>query len=183
MAACETHLACGATTGGVYCFTRAELKFVQIIQPLREGNAVAVQFSRDGECLAVACSKAVTVWEHNLSNFREKAKRLKLYEHARGGITCVQWNERGDRIFVGDDQGSIVCVHVPLRKGLLAKSSKVLAQAKARFMADGETVCRTESKILQMDFADELLLASTLTRVQVFSPARQQFWNVGTKPR
>mgnify|MGYP001166944595 CR=1 FL=1 len=104
MAVCPGFLALGATTGGVYCFTRADLKFVQIIQPPREGSVCALQFSRDGGYIAVASAKGfVAVWEHNLDNIRERAKRVKMYEHPHGPIACMQWSDTGERLFVGEE--------------------------------------------------------------------------------
>ncbi|XP_064480905.1 uncharacterized protein LOC135394219 isoform X2 [Ornithodoros turicata] len=139
----------------------------------REGSVVQVAFGPDDSIIGIATSRGhVLVMEHNAERLSVQAQRLQLsYEHKGTAITCLQWNGTGSRLFVGDSQGKVSVLNITVSK------------TKSLFQPPPNTLMRLDSKIVQLDFAQDRLLASTLTRCYLGDTLREKFAQVGKKLR
>ncbi|XP_078581462.1 BLOC-2 complex member HPS5-like [Branchiostoma floridae x Branchiostoma japonicum] len=162
----------GATTGGLYLFHREKLKCLQLLAN-KEGAITMVTSAPDDNLVAIATSRGlVVVWELNIER-RAKPERLRISPEHRGNtVVALQWDDKSSRLFVGDNTGKVSVANVP-------SSGK----AKGFFKVPTELLLTADSSVVQMDFANERLMVSTLTRCYLCDTLREKFWHVGKKPR
>lgn len=168
----KRYLAFGATTGDVFMFQREPLSFITTVTN-KEGSVVQVALAPNDSIIGLATSRGhVLVMEHNAERLSVQAHRLQLsYEHKGTTVTCLLWNSIGSRLFVGDNQGKVSVLNVSTSK------------AKSLFQPPPCTLMQLDSKIVQLDFAQDRLLASTLTRCYLGDTLREKFAQVGKKLR
>mmetsp|Transcript_23328 Transcript_23328/g.69910 ORF Transcript_23328/g.69910 Transcript_23328/m.69910 type:complete len:1413 (-) Transcript_23328:45-4283(-) len=184
IAASNSHLVVGATTGGVYCFDLASGKLVTIIQH-KEGHVVAVAVSPDGNTLAVGTAGgAVVAWEHNLGIPKVKAKRLKSSTdlHKGSAITALRWHADGSRVYSGDDAGRVCCVQLDRKVGPSGRSGSLSLKQKITKKNAG-LVHNAENPIVQLACAGDSLLVSSTHRVVAIATDTNAVTPVGTKAR
>ncbi|XP_078661048.1 BLOC-2 complex member HPS5-like [Branchiostoma floridae x Branchiostoma belcheri] len=162
----------GATTGGLYLFHREKLKCLQLLAN-KEGAITMVTSAPDDNLVAIATSRGlVVVWELNIER-RAKPERLRISPEHRGNtVVALQWDDKSSRLFIGDDVGKVSVANVP-------SSGK----AKGFFKVPTELLLTADSSVVQLDFANERLMVSTLTRCYLCDTLREKFWHVGKKPR
>ncbi|XP_066275140.1 uncharacterized protein [Branchiostoma lanceolatum] len=162
----------GATTGGLYLFHREKLKCLQLLAN-KEGAITMVTSAPDDNLVAIATSRGlVVVWELNIER-RAKPERLRISPEHRGNtVVSLQWDDKSSRLFIGDDTGKVSVANVP-------SSGK----AKGFFKVPTELLLTADSSVVQMDFANERLMVSTLTRCYLCDTLREKFWHVGKKLR
>ncbi|XP_022240758.1 uncharacterized protein LOC106458744 isoform X2 [Limulus polyphemus] len=162
----EHYLALGATSGGVYLFKRVDLSFLRTVTS-KEGVITQVSLAPDDSVVGFSTSRGhVIAFEHNAEKAPNQQQRLQVsYEHKGNQITCLQWNSASSRLFSGDDQGRVSVMNVSTSK----ISSSILL--------------RLETRIVQLDMAQEHLLVSDFTRCYVCHTIREQYSQIGKKLR
>ncbi|CAB3359786.1 Hypothetical predicted protein [Cloeon dipterum] len=163
----------GATSGGLYIFRREPCTFLHLI-PSKDGPINNVSISPDEKIVAYATSKgAVVMIEHNvLQSPPAAARRIQVSsEHLGAKVTAMQWNSKSDDLYIGDNTGkvSLLCVSVFTPKNIFQTASMQLMQL--------------DSNIVQMDFAHDLMIISTLTRCYLSDTEKEQYKQVGQKLR
>lgn len=169
----KRYLALGATSGDVFLFQRDTCAFVGTVAN-KEGSVTQVALGPGDGILALATSRGhVLVVEHNLGRAPAvPPQRLQLsHEHKGTAVTSLHWNGSGSRLFAADAAGKVSVLHV--------SSSK----ARSLFQSPPSTMMRLDSKVVQMDFAQDRLLVSTLTRCYLGDTLREKFAQVGKKLR
>ena len=191
ISASPRYIALGASTGGVYCFSREEERLLQVVSNVKEGQMSCVQFAPDDRYLAFASTKGIVIIiEHNFHNHKLKPKRLRVSTEVHRGavVTSLIWDEQSSRVFSADDCGRVGCIQVEApssgssanRTGSL---DTLLSATRGMLSNSGSTIFDAEAKVVQLDFFAGLLLISTVKRAVVFDTASQQHWGVGTKTR
>ncbi|CAN7941035.1 unnamed protein product, partial [Ixodes pacificus] len=131
----------------------------------------------------------VLVLEHNAGC--GQPQRLQLsYEHKGSCVTCLRWNTAGSRLFAADGAGKVSVLNISSSKVVpLTLPEEPLdvflfvSQAKSLFQSPPSTLMRLDSRVVQLDFAQDRLLASTLTRCYLGDTVREKFTQVGKKLR
>eukprot|EP00057_Strongylocentrotus_purpuratus_P021430 XP_011675904.1 PREDICTED: uncharacterized protein LOC100890358 [Strongylocentrotus purpuratus] len=164
------YIALGSSHGGLYIFQRDTLKYLQQIGN-KEGLTKAL-FSPNENVIGMATSGgAVIAWKLNITS-RQKAERLVAAQaHRNHRITSLCWDGAGLRLFSGDERGRITVTNTD--------SSK----PSGIFKFQSELVVDVDSSVVQMDFAEERLLISTMTRCYMCDPKKQLSFPIGTKLR
>ncbi|XP_063960707.1 uncharacterized protein LOC129268309 isoform X1 [Lytechinus pictus] len=167
---CRQYIALGSSHGGLYIFQRDTLKYLMQIGN-KEGLTKAL-FSPNEKVIGLATSGgAVIAWQLNISS-RQKAERLVATQtHRNHTITSLCWDGAGLRLFSGDDRGRITVTNTD--------SSK----PSGLFKFQSELVVDVDSSVVQMDFAEERLLISTLTRCYLCDPKKRLSFQIGSKLR
>ncbi|KAK8761103.1 hypothetical protein V5799_027629 [Amblyomma americanum] len=138
----------------------------------------------------------VIVVEHNARRPALQAQRLQLsFEHKGSVVTCLEWNGVGTRLFAADNTGKVSVLNVSTSKvspcwnkverwdwKAFFRSSDGL-QARSLFQSPPSTLMRLDSRVVQLSFAQDRLLASTLTRCYLGDTIREKFTQVGKKLR
>ncbi|KAK6191617.1 hypothetical protein SNE40_003261 [Patella caerulea] len=168
------HIALGSNTGGVYIFSRDTLKYLQVIFGDLESTSilqVSLSPTSDNHVAFTTSSGQVVAMEMNIEK-RQKPERIRLTaDHVGYIITDIQWNTSGNRLYVGDNIGKVSVVHVPITK------------ASVLFNLPSEVIARLDSAVVQVDFMEDKLLVSTMTRCYLFSTIRHQYSQIGKKLR
>lgn len=170
--ASKQYLAFGATSGDVFMFHRDTTAYITTITN-KEGAVSQVALAPDDYVLGIATSRGhVVVLEHNARRPSLQAQRLQLsFEHKGSAITCLEWNGPGTRLFAADTTGKVSVLNVSTSK------------AKSLFQSPPTTLMRLDSRVVQLSFAQDRLLASTLTRCYLGDTIREKFTQVGKKLR
>lgn len=170
--ASKRYLAFGATSGDVFMFHRDTTAYITTITN-KEGSVSQVALAPDDYVLGIATSRGhVVVLEHNARRPAVQAQRLQLsFEHKGSAITCLEWNGPGTRLFAADNAGKVSVLNVSTSK------------AKSLFQSPPTTLMRLDSRVVQLSFAQDRLLASTLTKCYLGDTIREKFTQVGKKLR
>jgi hypothetical protein len=174
LAVSSQHVALGANTGAVYCFDRREFKLRRLLAN-KEGCISLLSFSPGGRLLALTVQKSVVVWDHNVDG-RAKPRRVKNVDGGSkdGIVTAITWDDRGGKLFAGDDKGNVKLMNV--------SKSKIESRIQ---MKDSDIIYRADSPIVQMDHHRGRILVSTRTQCHILElhPIKCIVTTVGTKPR
>lgn len=170
--ASKRYLAFGATSGDVFMFYRDTAAFISTITN-KEGAVSQVALAPDDFVLGIATSRGhIIVVEHNARRPALQAQRLQLsFEHKGSVVTCLEWNSVGTRLFAADNTGKVSVLNVSTSK------------ARSLFQSPPSTLMRLDSRVVQLSFAQDRLLASTLTRCYLGDTIREKFTQVGKKLR
>ncbi|PIK33722.1 hypothetical protein BSL78_29460 [Apostichopus japonicus] len=167
----KEHIALGASTGSVYIFQRDNLNYILQLSG-NNGSISKLLFSRRCDRLAVVTwDSLIVVWELNIQERKNPVQILTSTTHKDAGITCLAWDESGNRVFAGDERGWVTITNVDSKKpsGLFKLLSQVILKA--------------DSQIVQLDFVNDDLLVSTLTRIHVCFTKRKKCTTIGKKLR
>uniref|UniRef100_T1IXV8 Uncharacterized protein n=1 Tax=Strigamia maritima TaxID=126957 RepID=T1IXV8_STRMM len=161
----KCYLIFGASTGSIYIFQRNPLKFLQVLAN-KDGAITQICLAPDDNLIGYATSKGlVIIMEHNIDKRgNQMPKRLQLsYEHKTSQITALKWNSTSSRLFAGDDKGRVSVINI--------------LSSKARFLLQLPTVVimRLDSKVVELDFAQNKLAASTLTKCYLCDTIEEQY--------
>ncbi|XP_033645759.1 uncharacterized protein LOC117305115 isoform X2 [Asterias rubens] len=171
IAVSRNYIALGASSGSLYVFHRNTLKYLQAFAN-SEGGLTKVVFAPDDNIVGIATSQGfVVVLELNIER-RLSSERLAISSaHRNGQVTAMIWDDSSQRLFTGDDHGRITFLNAYHRK------------VSGLFKLPTELVMDADSTIVQLDFCDDKLLASTLTKCFICDTKKKQAYAVGTKPR
>ncbi|XP_072172344.1 BLOC-2 complex member HPS5-like [Diadema setosum] len=138
---------------------------------MSEGLTKAV-FSPDENLIGLATSSGtVIVWKLNVTS-RQKAEKLaSSVSHRNRQVTSLCWDSVGLRLFSGDDKGRITI------------TNSDSAKPSGLFKMQSEMVVDVDSSVVQMDFMEERLLISTMSRCYLCDPKKRLVFPIGSKPR
>lgn len=159
----------GASSGGLYVFRRQPCEFIQLL-PNKEGSVTQIAVSKDEELIAFGTQKGIVcILQRNENGVGAKLIN-KSTEHLGHEITTMEWTSR-NQIYFGDCNGKVTSIYVSL------------FVRKAIFQTPPYTMIELDSKVIQIDSADDILVISTLTRCYVCDMSKEQFKQIGQKPR
>ncbi|XP_065912533.1 BLOC-2 complex member HPS5-like isoform X2 [Dysidea avara] len=169
------HVALGATSGGVYCFRYEDLSYLRVIAN-KEGGVTLLRFSPDGAVLAVVCGGGhVIFWQLNLED-QQVSKRIHSSSLLKGCvIRDAVWDDKGFRLFYGDEHGRVVVANVP-------RLSRVLGNKNIFKVPDG-VIYDAKCSIVQLSYQQDSLLISSTKKCVIIRPGVIGVIQVGTKPR
>ncbi len=164
---CTQYLVLGANTGTLYFYEKDTLRFLALIsnKDIREPIS-KIKFSNLPNILAISTAKgSIFLLELNLNNRKEKEKVIFKYIH-KEELTCLEWGD--DTLFFADDVGNIAAI--PLTK------------ARSLFFSP-EMVYKCDSSVVQIDYLDNQLLASSLTRCIIINFTKHTSLQIGSQLR
>ncbi|XP_076449965.1 uncharacterized protein LOC143286311 [Babylonia areolata] len=173
MSVSRRYIAFGCNTGGVYVFGRDSQKHLQSIYGDVDACPVSVVALSPNELSVgfAVSSGQVVVMEMNIER-RSKPERLRqTLDHLGTMVTAMVWDSASSSLFVGDCTGKVTHINVPTSK------------AKTIFSQPSQTIVRVDSGVSQLDWWGNKLLASSLTATYLLNTAKQQFSQIGKKPR
>ncbi|XP_063221662.1 uncharacterized protein LOC134530606 [Bacillus rossius redtenbacheri] len=165
----ENFIVLGASSGGLYVFQRNPCAFLQLL-PNKDGAITHVAVSPNERFFAFASVKGV-VCVLELNDGPGARRLLVSTEHLDREVSVLLWNTRSDELFAGDDEGRVSVVTVSL------------FSAKPMFPVPPFQLMQLDSRVVQMDWFAELLLVSTLTRSYLCDTVKEQYRQIGHKPR
>ncbi|XP_038050314.1 uncharacterized protein LOC119723629 isoform X2 [Patiria miniata] len=167
----KNYIGLGASSGSLYVFHRNTFKYLQVFSNT-EGALTKVVFAPNDNMVGIATSQGVIItWELNIDR-RVKSERLAMSSaHRNGVVTAMIWDTTSERLFSGDNHGRITFVNVYHRK------------MSGLFKLPTELVMDADSAIVQLDYCDDKLLASTTTKCFICDTKKKQAYAVGTKLR
>ncbi|KAL8614338.1 hypothetical protein ACOMHN_007676 [Nucella lapillus] len=173
MSVSRRYIVLGCSTGGVYVFGRDSLKHLQSIYGDVNACSVSVVALSPNELnIGFAVSSGqVVVMEMNIER-RCKPERLRqTTDHVGAMVTAMVWDSASSSLFVGDCTGKVTHINVPTSK------------AKTIFSQPSQTIAHLDCGVTQLDWWGHKLLASSLTGTYLLNTTRQQFSQIGKKPR
>ncbi|KAL3842655.1 hypothetical protein ACJMK2_020645 [Sinanodonta woodiana] len=168
----KKYIALGSNTGGVYIFSRENLKHLQLVFGEKETSPVTmVQLSPNDNLVGFSVSSgSVYVIELNLEKKKKPDQLCQTSDHAGNAVTALKW-DGVNRMYVGDSSGKVSVVFVSTFK------------AKKLFTAPSEIILKLESSVVQIDSMEDTVLVSTMTHCYICYTNRQQFTQIGKKRR
>ncbi|XP_077295508.1 WD40 repeat domain-containing protein pink [Arctopsyche grandis] len=163
----------GATSGGLYVFNRDSCEFIQLI-PNKEGAITKITISPDEKCLAFSTHKGIVCvcdCGTNVGTYMKSSILQMSKEHQGNEVTFMIWNENGSELYIGDDVGTVSVLHV----------SKSIT--KNVFQTPVFSLMHLDSRIVQLDIKENLLLVSTLTRCFICDTSKEHYAQIGQKLR
>lgn len=166
------YLVLGSSSGDLFVFLKDTLTYLSTV-PSKEGSIVQVCIAAEENVLGYASSRGhVLVVEHNAEKSSSQAQRLQLsYEHKGALVTSLQWNSTTTKLFVGDDKGKVTVVNVST------------SRTRNLFQMPSTSLMKLDSRIVQMDFVQDHLLVSTMTRCYLCDTLKEQYSQIGKKLR
>ncbi|XP_011647990.1 Hermansky-Pudlak syndrome 5 protein homolog [Pogonomyrmex barbatus] len=165
--ASASYIILGSTSGSIYLFSREPCSFLQII-PLSEGVVSRVAISPDEKTVALATTRGTVC----LVSLKSTPQLMSVsMEHMYEQVTCICWNNSSTEIYVGDAIGrvSVMVLSIFTVNGIFQTPACILMNL--------------DSSIVQLNFFSPLLLVSTLARCYVCDTMREQYKQIGNKPR
>ncbi|XP_050522059.1 uncharacterized protein LOC126894813 isoform X2 [Daktulosphaira vitifoliae] len=159
----------GASSGGLYVFNRQPCEFVQLL-PNKEGLVTQVAISKDEELIGFGTQKGVVcILQKNDKGLGAKLLN-KSTEHLGCEITAMEWTSK-NQLYFGDNSGKVtsICVSLFVKKVI--------------FQTPPYTKIELDSRIVQINSSDDLLVVSTLTRCYLCDITKEQYRQIGQKPR
>ncbi|XP_075234900.1 WD40 repeat domain-containing protein pink isoform X2 [Lycorma delicatula] len=165
----QSFLVFGATSGGLYVFKREPCTFIQLL-PNKEGPITSILISPDEKLFAFSSQRGVVCV---LERTEGVSTRLlnRSTEHSGTRVTALQWANTSDQIFIGDSVGRLSVINVSL------------FMSKNIFQIPSFIFMQLDSGVVQISCHDDRLLISTLTHCYVCDTAKEQYRQIGTKPR
>ncbi|GBL75740.1 Hermansky-Pudlak syndrome 5 protein [Araneus ventricosus] len=162
----------GTNAGGVVFLQHDTLSYIKTVTA-KEGPVCQVALSPDENVVAFATSRGVTViMEHNAERGAAQAQRLQIsFEHRGAVVTAIQWNVSSSKVYIGDDKGRVSVISVST------------SRTRNIFQVPTTTLMKLDSKVVQLDFAQDHLLVSTLTRCHLCDTNKELFMTIGKKMR
>ncbi|XP_029636471.1 uncharacterized protein LOC115211873 [Octopus sinensis] len=167
------YVALGSNTGGVYVFGRQNFNNLRVVFADMKADTInLVSLSPFDNNVGFANSMGqVFVMETNIEK-RTKPEKLRMSNiHVGRIVTAVAWNTTGSQFFIGDNMGTVSIIYVSNSK------------AKDLFGQPLDVILNLDSAIVQMDWAREKLLVSTLTRCYLCLTDKAKYFQIGKKLR
>eukprot|EP00041_Stephanoeca_diplocostata_P020854 m.474804 g.474804 ORF g.474804 m.474804 type:complete len:934 (-) comp21681_c0_seq1:189-2990(-) len=190
VSASESFVAFGCNSGGTFIFSRAEVRFLQVL-PAKAGSVSLVKFAPDEQLLATATvDGTVSIWKGPWGSTAKTATLLKsVVEHTGVSVTSLAWVPDSRSVYSGDANGLVVRTPV-LKRPLVPAASKLFPSMKmlhkmvANVIPNSEVVHRCGSAVVQLDAGvSGTMLISSMRHALVADPGSRSIWYVGTKIR
>ncbi|EAT42313.1 AAEL006142-PA [Aedes aegypti] len=180
----EKYIIFGANSGSLYVYDRESVNFLSII-PSQLGTISQVQISSNGKQIAVANMRGAIGVVLDLDG--SASKEVLLTElgggEAAGGVgvvgrsgttafvTSFCWGEDDKELYCGDSKGTVSLLQLSMFMG-----RNILNMTLS-------PVLLLENHIVQIDRYKELLLVSTLSKCVLCNTQREEFKQIGNRPR
>ena len=155
-----------------------------------------IKFSPFENVVAVGTETGViVVWELNFNDKKKKERMILVStDHRPEGITQLQWDEDGWRLFSADMSGKVISTQVNVggnnsaaeaitAAAASSATSLRLVESTKNMFRNAETIFTAESQIVQIDFKASYLLVSTLSRCHILDTKNRTVIQVGKKLR
>lgn len=169
----KRYIALGSSTGGIYIFGRQNLNNLRVVfGDMKTDPIHLVSLSPIDNNVGFANSMGqVFVMGTNIDK-RSKPEKLRMSNiHVGRMVTAVTWNASGSQFFIGDNMGTVSIAYISTSK------------AKDLFTQPLEVILNLDSAVVQMDWANERLLLSTLSRCYLCFTDRAKYFQIGKKLR
>ncbi|CAB3997060.1 Hermansky-Pudlak syndrome 5 [Paramuricea clavata] len=171
------YIALGTNAGGIHIFRKSSLRHYRFLNakvfPQPDSSRIVdvgvtnVLFSSQEKYLAAALSSGhVAIWELNFDKREASQLVKKTDEHKGSTVTSICWNSSSTKLFIGDSKGCISALEV--------------STGKIRRV---HTIIKEGPAIVQLDFADEILLISNTKRCVYYDQSKDYLVQIGTKGR
>ncbi|XP_058450067.1 BLOC-2 complex member HPS5 homolog [Malaya genurostris] len=169
----EKYLVFGANSGSLYVYDRDTVSFLSII-PSQLGTISQLSISRNGKQVAIANLRGSIGILLDLEN-TGGSKEVLLTELGDGSngafVTCFCWGEDDREVYCGDSTGTVSLLQLAMFMGRNILNITL------------NPVLLLEYKIVQIDRYQDLLLVSTLSKCVLCNTAREEFKQIGNRPR
>ncbi|XP_067411129.1 tectonin beta-propeller repeat-containing protein 2 isoform X2 [Emydura macquarii macquarii] len=167
----EDYIAVGSSIGMLYLYCRHLNQMKKYnFEGKTESITVVKLLSCFDDLVAIGTASGRVAIFQLVSSLPGRNKQLRRFDVAgihKSSITALAWSPNGMKLFSGDDNGKIVYSALDLDQGV-CNSSLVLEEP---------------SSIVQLDYSQKVLLASTLQRALLFYTEEKSVKQVGTQPR
>ncbi|KXJ79184.1 hypothetical protein RP20_CCG002096 [Aedes albopictus] len=184
----EKYIIFGANSGSLYVYDRASVNFLSII-PSQLGTISQVLISGNGKQIAVANMRGAIGVVLDLDS--SASKEVLLTELGGGGgegggvgagavggrsgttafVTSFCWGEDDKELYCGDSKGTVSLLQLSMFMGRNILNMTI------------SPVLLLENNIVQIDRYKELLLVSTLSKCVLCNTLREEFKQIGNRPR
>ncbi|XP_048781169.2 uncharacterized protein LOC125683761 isoform X3 [Ostrea edulis] len=167
------YIAVGSNTGSVYIFDKISLRHLQVVFTEVEPSSVNnVKLCSNNKTVAFSLLNGhVQVMELNIDK-RQKPDRLRsVNNHMHQIVSCIQWSAGGQKLYTADNAGNVVVSIIPTSK------------MKNLVLAPIEVILTLSVPVIQLDLHQDKLLVSTRTECFFCNTAKQNYLQIGTKPR
>lgn len=176
----EKYLIFGANSGSLYVYDRVSVNFLSII-PSQLGTITQVLISSNGKQIAVANMRGAIGVVMDLDSSASKEVLLTDLNDgiANGGgssrtgafVTSFCWGEDDKDLYCGDSKGTVSLLQLSMFMGRNILNITL------------SPVLLLENQIVQIDRYKELLLVSTFSKCVLCNTTREEFKQIGNRPR
>lgn len=170
-----------AKSGSLYIYTRDPIHFQLLIPSNRRvGTVERIAISPQSRYVVLANQKAELFLQNitsidghlsDLSAYNKSLPEVKFIGTAQSSVTCFYWSDDEKELFYGDRIGNVCVVRVEqFFNGTI-------------FNAQINPILLLSSEIVQIDGFDLLLIVSTRTNCILCNTDREEFKQVGNRPR
>ncbi|XP_055540633.1 BLOC-2 complex member HPS5 homolog [Wyeomyia smithii] len=170
------HLIFGANSGSLYVYDRSTVSFLCII-PSQLGTISQLLISNNGKQIAVANLRGAIGIVLDLEN-TTTAKEVLLTELGDGisgsngaYVSSFCWGEDDRELYCGDSKGTVSLLQLAMFMG---RNILNVTLSPILFL---------DSHVVQIDRYQNLLLVSTLFKCVLCNTAREEFKQIGNRPR
>ncbi|XP_055637878.1 BLOC-2 complex member HPS5 homolog [Toxorhynchites rutilus septentrionalis] len=172
----EKYLIFGANSGSLYIYDRATVNFLCII-PSQLGTISQMLISGSGKQIAVANLRGTIGVVLDLES--SGTKEVLLTEIGEGTtttskgafVTCFCWGEDEKELYCGDSKGTVSLLQLSMFMGRNILNITL------------NPVLLLDNQIVQIDRYKELLLVSTMSKCVLCNTVREEFKQIGNRPR
>ncbi|XP_058824288.1 BLOC-2 complex member HPS5 homolog [Topomyia yanbarensis] len=167
------YLIFGANSGSLYVYDRGTISFLSII-PSQLGRISQLSISRNGKQIAIANMRGSIGIVLDLES-SGSSKEVLLTDLGNGNngnfVTCFCWGEDDRELYCGDSKGTVSLLQLAMFMGRNILNITL------------NPVLLLENQIVQIDRYQDLLLVSTLSKCVLCNTAREEFKQIGNRPR
>lgn len=168
---CPTLIVLGANSGTVYILDHESLELKHQV-PTGVGSVVQLSISPDESYVAYALSNGlVEVFEIPSLEGSGCRQLVTSKEHEGHVVSSIVWSQANNEIYIGDTTGRVSVLYVPKSKTAMF------------FRTSSIHLMTLDSGVTQLDYSENYLLVSTLTRSYICNTTLETFTQVGTKLR
>ncbi|KJE92802.1 hypothetical protein CAOG_03702 [Capsaspora owczarzaki ATCC 30864] len=199
--------AAGAAAGAGGATGQAGMHRFLLLLASKHGALTCIKFAPNDNVIAMGTVQGIVlVWQLNLHRAKLKEKQIvAITEHRNSSITALEWDDRGQRLFSGDDTGRVFSTSFSRSIASIFRTSDLMMRGDSRItqlqygrtpgvpMPTGPGSSSQQQPaaapsvvapgIINPYSGRQLLIASTLTRCTILDTSNRQAIQVGKKPR
>ena len=174
LAASKLYLVCGANTGSLYVFNRANYEMLRLVSNADIGDSISLLkfYPFEDDVLAVSTVKNIIyILKLNILDRNNKEKILHKITDHKEAVTCIQWSPEinTQKLFSADSAGLVYLTD--LKKTLILNRTNLLFETPEK------------CTVVQLDCTEKQILISNLKQVYLIDFEKQNLFKVGTKTR
>lgn len=164
----------GANSGSLYVYDRLTVNFLSII-PSQLGAISQICIARNGKQIAVANQRGAIGVVLELDGSATKEVLLTELGDGSGSkgavVTCICWGDEDRELYVGDSKGTVSLLQLSMFMGRNILNITL------------NPVLLLDQQIVQIDRFMQLLLVSTHSKCVLCNTEREEFKQIGNRPR